>query len=199
MGPQSARSYPGRRGGPACARGLPRRARGQAGPSQSAASQAGDRLRPTWQRLCLRRLPATGEAFTETYAGRTTANWVDFLGAVERWIDAGVERVYAVVDNLNVHSATDVLLFALAHPRWEFVFQPKYAAYLNLIEPWWKILRSLALKGRRFEAWPEIEEAVRRATAYWNAHKHPFVWGRRRRHRPARRSGVAVVPNAAAT
>ena len=104
-----------------------------------------------------------------------------------------------MVDNLNVHSATDVLLFALAHPRWEFVFQPKYAAYLNLIEPWWKILRSLALKGRRFETWPEIEEAVRRATAYWNAHKHPFLWGRRRRHRPARRSGVAVVPNAAAT
>ena len=39
-----------------------------------------------------------------------------------------------MVDNLNIHSATDVLLFALAHPRWEFVFQPKYAAYLNLIE-----------------------------------------------------------------
>ena len=135
--------------------------------------------------------PATGEAVTETYAGRTTANWVDFLG--------GVERVDAVVDNLNLHSATDVLLFALAHPRWEFVFQPKYAAYLNLIEPWWKILRSLALKGRRFEAWPEIEDAVRRATAYWNAHKHPFLWGRKRRHRTARRPGVALVPNVSAT
>ena len=110
--------------------------------------------------------PATGEAFTETYAGRTTANWVDFLGAVERWIDAGVERVYAVVDNLNVHSATDVLLFALAHPRWEFVFQPKYAAYLNLIEPWWKVLRSLALAGRRFETWDEVAEAIAQATDY---------------------------------
>src|SRR4051794_16603166 len=87
------------------------------------------------------------------------------------------------MDNLNLHSATDVLLFALAHPRWEFVFQPKYAAYLNLIEPWWKIRPSLALKGRRFETWPEIEEAVRRATAYWNEHKHPFLWDRRRRHR----------------
>ena len=73
-----------------------------------------------------------------------TANWVDFLGAVEGWINPDVERVYAVVDNLNTHSATDVLLFALAHPRWEFVFQPKSAAYLNLIEPWWKILRSFA-------------------------------------------------------
>src|SRR4030095_1664513 len=60
--------------------------------------------------------PATGEAFTETYAGRTPANWIDFLGRVEGWIDPSVERVYAVVDNLNVHSALDVLLFALAHP-----------------------------------------------------------------------------------
>lgn len=45
----------------------------------------------------------------------------------------------------------DVLLFALAYPRWEFVFQSKYAAHLNLIELWWKVLWSLALKGRRFE------------------------------------------------
>src|SRR3954454_16348020 len=86
------------------------------------------------------------------------------------------------------------ILCSLLHPRWEFVFQPKYAAYLNLIEPWWKVLRSLALKGRRFETWTEIEQAIERATAYWNAHKHPFVWGRRRRHRQARRLGVAALP-----
>ena len=141
--------------------------------------------------------PATGEALTLTFERRTTANWVDFLGAVEGWIDPTVDRVYAVLDNLNIHSAPDVLLFGLLHPRWEFVFQPKYAAYLNLIEPWWKVLRSLALKGRRFEAWAEIEQAVERATAYWNDHRHPFVWGRRRRrrHRQPRRFGIAAVPN----
>ena len=32
------------------------------------------------------------------------------------------------------------------------------------------------------------------ATAYWNKHRHPFVWGRRRRHRPRRRPGIAAVP-----
>jgi len=31
----------------------------------------------------------------------------------------------------------------------------KYAAYLNLIEPWWKVLRSLALAGRRFDTWDD--------------------------------------------
>jgi hypothetical protein len=68
------------------------------------------------------------------------------------------------------------------------------ADYLNLIEPWWKVLRSLALKGRRFETWEQVAGAVERATAYWNAHRHPFVWGRRRRHRPRRSPGVAAVP-----
>ena len=86
------------------------------------------------------------------------------------------------------------MLFSLAYPRWEFVFQPKYAAYLNLIEPWWKTLRSLALKGRRFEVWTEMVEPVREGTAYWNVHKHPYVWGRRRRHRTPRKFGVAALP-----
>ena len=42
-------------------------------------------------------------------------NWVDSLGAVEAWIDPAIERVYAVLDNLNVHSAPDVLLSGLLH------------------------------------------------------------------------------------
>ena len=138
--------------------------------------------------------PASGETLTWTAERRTTANFVAFLELAEAWIDESAPRVYAILDHLSAHRATDVLLFALAHPRWEFVFQPTYAAYLNLIEPWWKILRSLALKGRRFETWEEICAAVQAATTYWNAHRHPFVWGRRRRHRPPRPSGIALVP-----
>jgi transposase len=145
-------------------------------------------------------VPATGETLTRPSAGRTTANFVDFvdfLGHAEAWLDPTVARVYAVLDNLSAHRAVDVLLWALAHPRWEFVFQPRYAAYLNLIEPWWKVLRSLALKGRRFETWDEVCRAVADGTRYWNAHRHPFVWGRRQRRRPARPAGIASLPAAA--
>lgn len=184
MGPQASKSYPGRR------------LVAPAGPKAERATQEIDYGRRDVAGYVFGALqPTTGDAFTATYEGRTTANWIDFLSRVEAWITPTAERVYAVMDNLNTHSALDVLLFNLAHPRWEFVFQPKYAAYLNLIEPWWKVLRSLALKGRRFEAWAEIEQAVERATAYWNNHKHPFLWGRRRRHRTPRRFGIAAVPN----
>jgi transposase len=141
--------------------------------------------------------PATGAAFTRPSAGRGTATWVAFLEEVEGWLPGEIERVYAIADNLSSHRATDVLLFLLAHPRWEMVFQPKYAAYLNLIEPWWKILRSLALAGRCFASWADVVEAVAQATEYWNAHRHPFVWGRRRRHKPRRQLGIALLPKAA--
>lgn len=176
MGPEAAKSFPGQE------------------VTRGRAKQAADYGRRGKGYIFGAFIPATGEAMTHPYPGRTTANWIDFLERVEGWVPARVRTVYAVLDNLAAHRSTDALLFSLAHPRWEFVFQPVAAAYLNLIEPWWKVLRSLALKGRRFESWDEICRAVDRATGYWNGHRHPFVWGRRRRHRPRRSPGVAVAP-----
>ena len=142
--------------------------------------------------------PASGAALTVPYRGRTIANWVDFLEQVDAWVATNVPHVYAILDNRSTHRALDVLLWALVHPRWEVVFQPTSAASLNPIEPWWKVLRSLALKGRRFETWDEVAAAVAAATRYWNAHRRPFVWGRRRkRRRAARRAGLARLPLAA--
>lgn len=191
MGPVAAKSYPGMR----LVRATPDDATPQR-PAERATQAADYGRRGTGYTFGALR-PATGEAFTQCYARRATEHYVDFLDRVDRWLPAEAQSVYAIVDNLAMHRATDVLLFALAHPRWEFVFQPKYAAYLNLIEPWWKTLRSLALKGRRFETWDEVVAAIEQATAYWNKHRHPFVWGRRRRHRPRRQPGVARLPKVA--
>ncbi len=187
MGPESAKRFPGQRLVRADGRGEQR----------PRATQEIDYGRRGSGYIFGAFVPATGAALTVPYARRTTAHWVDFLERVEGWLDPTVSRVYAVLDNLRAHRAVDVLLWALAHPRWEFVFQPTYAAYLNLIEPWWKILRSLALKGRRFENWEQVCQAVEAATRYWNAHRHPFVWGKRKRRRAARPAGIARLPIAA--
>ncbi len=88
-----------------------------------------------------------------------------FLEEVEGWLPGEAARIHAITDNLSSHCTIDVLLFMLAHLRREMVFQPKYAAYLNLIEPWWKVLRLLALPGRRFETWAEVTHAIVQATA----------------------------------
>jgi transposase len=188
MGPESAKSYRGQE--------LVRADPAENRPAERAKQEVDSGRRGTGD-ICGAFTPADGEACTQDYDRRTIANWVDFLEQVDGWLPSEIARVDAIVDNLNVHRATDVLLFSLAHPRWACVFQPKSAADLNLIEPWWKILRSLALKGRRFETWDELAPAVKDATAYWNTHRHPFIWGRRRRHQPHRRSGVGLLPRVA--
>jgi transposase len=185
MGPLSAKGYPGRQ--------LVRPRPPPAGRARQEIDYGRRGKGYVFGAFC----PATGVALTRPYPRRGTKNWVDFLEAVDGWLPAEADRIYAITDNLSSHRTTDVLLFMLAHPRWEMVFQPKYAAYLNLIEPWWKVLRALALAGRRFATWDEVVEAVAQATDYWNAHRHPFIWGRRRRHRPHRQPGIALPPKAA--
>ena len=118
--------------------------------------------------------PATGEAAFVLSPARDGASHIRLLEHVltrfpsERWL--------VVEDNLTTHSSRDVRAALVAWPEITLRFLPKYAAWLNLIEPWWKQLRSLALKGRRFETLPDLEAALRGALAYWNAHRHPYTW-----------------------
>ncbi|MGQ0604087.1 MAG: transposase [Anaerolineales bacterium] len=152
MGPESAKSFPGQH----VVRARPEAWPTEPTPPAEWAVQEADYGRRGTGYVFGAFQPANGEAFTGPYARRTTSNGVNFLEQVEAWLPTEVQQVFAIVDNLKVHRATDVMLFSLAHPRWAFVFQPKYAASLNLIEPWWKILRALALKGQRFETWEAI-------------------------------------------
>lgn len=122
--------------------------------------------------------PATGDALTTLTFSRRTPDFLAFLDEVVAQWSTG--SLILILDNLVVHRAMDVQLWVLAHPRVSFLFQPTYSPWLNLIEPWWKTLRSLALHGRRFQTVEEMATAIRLATAYWLAHRHPYRW-----HKPA--------------
>ncbi|MBX3082894.1 MAG: IS630 family transposase [Anaerolineae bacterium] len=118
--------------------------------------------------------PATGKALTLSTARRRTADFIAFLDSLmTAWPDGDI---VLIMDNLSVHKTLDVRLWALAHQRVRFLFQPTYAPWLNLIEPWWKRLRNLALKGRSFSTIQAVTDAIAQATAFWNAHCYPYRW-----------------------
>lgn len=77
------------------------------------------------------------------------------------------ERWLVIEDNLSTHASRNVQLALPPWPEIHVQFLPKYASWLNLIEPWWRQFKSLALKGRRFEIAEEIEQAVERALTHW--------------------------------
>jgi hypothetical protein len=118
--------------------------------------------------------PHTGLALTHCALRRDSHHFTEFLDLVTGYWPDG--DLILILDNLSIHRSIDVLLWAVAHPRVRFLFQPTYSPWLNLIEPWWKTLRSLALKGRTFDTEMQIQSAILGATGYWNERKRPYYW-----------------------
>jgi transposase len=118
--------------------------------------------------------PATGQATLVLSPRRDSASHIQLLEKVMTVFPS--ERWLIIEDNLVTHSSKQVKLALAAWPEIQLQFIPKYACWLNLIEPWWKNLRSLALKGRRFEGQDELTHALNAALDYWNAHAHPYYW-----------------------
>ena len=121
--------------------------------------------------------PATGTADILLSDARDSASHIRLLEQMIARFPA--DRWLVIEDNLSIHHSREVKIALLAWPEIQIQFLPKYACWLNLIEPWWKQLRSLALKGRRFETKAELADALCAGLHYWNAHRHPYQWKRR--------------------
>lgn len=126
--------------------------------------------------------PASGQGLVVLSDRRDSAAHLQLLEQIPAVFPA--QRWLLIEDNLSTHHSRDVKTALLAWPEFQILFLPKYAAWLNLIEPWWKQLRSLALKGKRFETKDHLASDITAAVDYWNEHKHPYLWKKRPQQQP---------------
>lgn len=140
----------------------------------------GRRGKPVWVHGAFE--PATGQAGIVLSHSRDSASHIELLEQLPVLFPA--DRWLVIEDNLVTHRSREVQLALLAWPEIQVQFLPTYACWLNLIEPWWKQVRSLALKGRRFETGEELQHALREAVAFWNAHGHPYHWRKKPQQQP---------------
>jgi transposase len=86
--------------------------------------------------------PGTGLATTLCSPRRDSASFIQLLEQVLQayptweWV--------LIMDNLSTHIARETQTALLAWPEVHPLLLPPNACWLNLIEPWWKQLRSLA-------------------------------------------------------
>jgi transposase len=73
----------------------------------------------------------------------------------------GVDLIYVIQDNWNIHTHPDVLTALEGYPRIKPVWLPTYAPWLNPIEKLWRWLRQDVLKMHRWvEDWPRVKQRV---------------------------------------
>jgi hypothetical protein len=131
----------------------------------------------------------SGCVLVATAARRDTASWLGFLDQLEGFVPPG--DAYLIVDGLRLHWSVETMLWNWGHPRFHFVPLPKAAAWLNLVEDFWKMLAQRTLLGRTCRSPGEVTAALQAGTADWNAHPTPSLWGRS--PRPHRRRKQVFV------
>jgi hypothetical protein len=117
-----------------------------------------------------------GQTLTQTAPGRNTAGYLTLLQALDQAYPTG--ELYLIADNLSSHTSAPIQAWLAEHPRVHHAFIPVGAAWLNLIEGWWRLLRRAAFAGQCFANRGEIALAVRVATFQLNARARPWIWGR---------------------
>ena len=117
-----------------------------------------------------------GRVLLETAARRDTASWRRFLDRLDQFIPVG--DAYLILDGLPLHWTVETMLWNWGHPRFHFVPLPKAAAWLNLIEGYWKVLTQRALHGRTCRSPEQVAAALQAGVEDWNRHPTPFLWGR---------------------
>jgi len=118
----------------------------------------------------------TGEAIPLVSDSHNSSDYIEFLKILDAKYPKG-DTIRLVLDNLKVHKAKKVIEYlSTVEGRFEFVFTPKHASWLNLVESFFSKMTKQMLKGIRVKS---KEELVHRIYIYFdeiNAEPVAFHW-----------------------
>ena len=121
----------------------------------------------------------TGEVTAQVVDSRDGTTLVKFMKKVARRYRG--KRVVVIWDNLNIHfdgKAKRWSRFNARHGgRFDFVYTPLHASWVNQVELWFSILQRRVIRGGSFEHRGRIRLEVEAFARYWNlVEKKPFRW-----------------------
>ena len=102
----------------------------------------------------------TGEAIPLVSDTHNSKDYIQFLKKLDEKYPEG-DKIRLVLDNLRVHSSAEVQTYLTKVPdRFEFVFTPKHASWLNLVESFFSKMTKQMLKGIRVKSKEELYNRI---------------------------------------
>ena len=107
----------------------------------------------------------TGEAIPLVSDTHNSRDYIEFLKKLDTKYPKE-DKIRLVLDNLKVHSSEEVKTYLASIPdRFEFVFTPKHASWLNLVEGFFSKMTKQMLRGIRVKS---KEELITRIYKYFD-------------------------------
>jgi len=117
----------------------------------------------------------SGTVASMTAPTRNQFDFIAFLQQLDTEIPAG-HQVIAVLDNLSTHKTQAVQAWLDEHPRWQMVFTPKHASWLNQVEIFFSILTRRLLKHGQFTGPDDLATQMLAYVEHHNLTARPFAW-----------------------
>lgn len=105
-----------------------------------------------------------------------SADYIEFLKILDAMYPKG-DTIRIVLDNFKVHKAQKVIEYlAAVKGRFEFVFTPKHASWLNLVESFFSKITKQMLKGIRVKSKEELIPRIYACFDEINSEPVEFRW-----------------------
>lgn len=118
----------------------------------------------------------TGEAIPLVRPSHNSDDYISFLRILDNKYPKE-DRIRLVLDNLKVHTSEAVKAYIATVPgRFEFVFTPKHASWLNLVESFFSKMTKQMLKGIRVKTKQELVDRIYKYFNEINAEPVVFHW-----------------------
>jgi len=117
---------------------------------------------------------ASGKVHGRCFKRHTHVEFIAFLESLARRYPK--LELHLICDNYGTHKHPAVQDWLIAHPRFHLHFTPTSASWLNLVERWFALITSQAIRRGSFETLARLEKAITRFLAHWNENAKPFRW-----------------------
>ena len=119
----------------------------------------------------------TGEAVPLVSDTHKSEDYIEFLKKLDTKYPKG-DKIRLILDNLKVHTSQKVVEYLQTIPgRFEFVFTPKHASWLNLVEGFFSKMTKQMLRGIRVSTKLELEERIYKYFDEINEDPVVYHWG----------------------
>jgi putative transposase len=117
----------------------------------------------------------SGRIYYKVFEQHRSCEFVEYLKGLEStYLE---EKIIIILDNLKIHTSEETREYLATVPdKFEFVFTPKHASWLNIIESFFsKMVRSV-LRGIRVDSMNELKERISQYINQLNEKQVLFTW-----------------------
>ena len=105
----------------------------------------------------------------------TLIEWLKFLRQIDRQTPKD-KTLHLIADNYATHKHRTVQAWLDKHPRFNMHFTPTSAAWLTMVERFFRDISTERLRRGVFTSVPELVAAIDEYVAHHNINPKPFIW-----------------------